>query len=80
VIAGGHTEAVRTNLSREVEGGNALAALVLGLTYDPNVLDELGVQNFPADVAKAKGWYQKAQQMGAPEAVKLLESLESRER
>jgi hypothetical protein len=77
VIAGGHTEAVRTNLSEAVKNGNALAAVVLGLTYDPNVLDELGVHNFPADVAKAKGWYQKAQQMGAPEAVVLRPGFET---
>jgi hypothetical protein len=80
VIAASDIEAVRTALSQMVDGGNASAAVDLGSTYDPNILDALGVRNFPADVAKARLWYQKAQQMGAPEAVGLLESLESSER
>jgi TPR repeat protein len=80
VIAAGDIEAGRFALSQMVESGNASAAVDLGSTYDPNILGALGVRNFPADVAKARVWYQKAQQMGAPEAVKLLESLESRGR
>jgi hypothetical protein len=36
----------------------------------------LGVRSFPADATKAPTWYQMAQQMGSPEAVGLLESLE----
>ena len=80
VIAAGDIEAVRIALSRMVESGNASAAVDLGSTYDPNILDALGVRNFPADVAKARVWYQKAQQMGSPDAVGLLESLERSER
>jgi len=80
VIAAGDIEAGRFALSQMVESGNASAAVDLGSTYDPNILGVLGVRNFPADVGKARVWYQRAQQMGAPEAVKLLESLESRER
>jgi hypothetical protein len=79
VIAIGDIEGVRANLNRMVESGNASAAVDLGSTYDPNILDALGVRNFPPDVAKARLWYQRAQQMGAPEAVGLLENLESRE-
>jgi hypothetical protein len=73
-------EAARAALSRLVEGGNAWAAVDLGSTYDPNILNALGVRSFPADVAKARTWYQMAQQMGSPEAVGLLESLERSER
>jgi hypothetical protein len=80
VMAVGDIEAVRAALSRLIEGGNASAAVDLGSTYDPNILDALGVRSFPADVTKARVWYQMAQQMGAPEAVGLLESLESSER
>jgi hypothetical protein len=77
VIAVGEIEAVRIALNKMVESGNASAAVDLGTTYDPNILDALGVRNFPADVGKARLWYQRAQQMGAPEAVGLLESLQS---
>jgi hypothetical protein len=80
VIAAGDIEAVRTALSQMVQDGNASAAVDLGSTYDPNVLDALGVRTFPADVTKARIWYQKAQQMGAPAAVELLKNLESNER
>jgi hypothetical protein len=79
-FAAGDIEAARAALSRLVEGGNAWAAVDLGSTYDPIILDALGVRNFPADVAKARIWYQRAQQMGAPEAVGLLESLDRSER
>jgi hypothetical protein len=80
VIATGDIEAVRAALSKLVESGNSSAAVDLGTTYDPNILDALSVRNFPADVAKARVWYQRAQQMGAPEAVGLLESLDRSER
>jgi hypothetical protein len=73
-------EAARAALSRLVEGGNAWAAVDLGSTYDPNILDALGVRSFPADATKARAWYQMAQQMGSSEAVGLLESLERSER
>src|SRR6516164_3865203 len=69
-------EAARAALSRLVEGGNAWAAVDLGSTYDPNFLNALDVRSFPADATKARTWYQMAQQMGSPEAVGLLESLE----
>jgi hypothetical protein len=80
VIAAGDIEAVRIALSRMIESGNASAAVDLGSTYDPNILDALGVRNFPADVTKARAWYQRAQQMGSPDAAGLLESLERSER
>jgi hypothetical protein len=79
-FAAGDIEAARAALSRLVEGGNAWAALDLGSTYDPNILDALGVRSLPADATKARAWYQMAQQMGSPEAVGLLESLERSER
>jgi hypothetical protein len=80
VIAAGDIEAVRIALNRMIESGNASAAVDLGSTYDPNILDALGVRNLPADVAKARVWYQRAQQMGSPDAAGLLESLERSER
>jgi hypothetical protein len=80
VFAAGDIEAVRIALSRMIESGNASAAVDLGSTYDPNILDALGVRNVPADVAKARVWYQRAQQMGSPDAAGLLEGLERSER
>jgi hypothetical protein len=79
-FAAGDIEAARAALSRLVEGGNSWAAVDLGSTYDPIILDALGIRTFPADVAKARVWYQMAQQMGSSEAVGLLESLDRSER
>jgi hypothetical protein len=79
-FAAGDIEAARAALSRLVEGGNAWAAVDLGSTFDPNILDALGIRSFPADATKARAWYQMAQQMGSPEAVGLLEILERSER
>jgi hypothetical protein len=73
-------EAARAALSRLVEGGNAWAAADLGSTYDPTILNALGVRSFPPDATKARTWYQMAQQMGSPQAIGLLESLERSER
>jgi TPR repeat protein len=63
-----------------VDSGSASAAVVIGATYDPNMLDALGGQNLPPDIAKARLWYQRAHQMGAPESASLLERLGSTER
>jgi hypothetical protein len=79
VIASGNIEAARAALSQMVDGGNASAAVIIGATYDPNMLDALGGQKLPPDIAKARLWYQRAQQMGAPEAARLLERVENRE-
>jgi hypothetical protein len=54
VIASGNIEASRAVLSNLVDGGNASAAVIIGATYDPNMLDALGGQNLPPDIAKAR--------------------------
>jgi hypothetical protein len=77
VIAAGDIETTRAALSKLANELNAWAALELGKTYDPNVLDALGVRDFPADIEKALAWYKRAQLMGSPEAAGLLESLET---
>jgi hypothetical protein len=77
VIASGNIEAARAALSKKVDSGSASSAVVIGATYDPNMLDALGGQNIAPDIAKARLWYRRAQQMGAPEATSLLEKLES---
>jgi hypothetical protein len=39
------------------------------------VLEKLKVYAFAADVPKARGWYEKAREMGSPEASQRLELL-----
>jgi len=68
----------RLVFQRAAEGGNAVAALALGATYDPVVLASLGVRGVDADVAKARTWYQRAKDFGEPEASRRLDVLANR--
>jgi hypothetical protein len=65
---------------RGAEAGGARAALALAGTYDPNVLEQLGVKGFAPDVGQALAWYEKARDFGSPEAPRRLERLASRDR
>jgi hypothetical protein len=78
VTAAGDIEAVRADLSKSAESGDASAAVELAMMYDPNILDALSLPNSQADVAKARSWYRRAQILGAPEAVGLLDRLNRR--
>jgi hypothetical protein len=65
-IAAGDVVTARIVFQRAAEAGNANAAMALGATYDPTVLAKLGVVGMGADVEKARSWYQKAEDLGAP--------------
>jgi hypothetical protein len=78
-IASGDLAAARLVLQRAAEGGDAGAALTLAGTYDPLVLEKLGVQGLSADVAKARAWYERAKEFGSTEAPHRLEMLASRD-
>jgi hypothetical protein len=78
-IASGDLAAARLVLQRAAEGGDAGAALTLAGTYDPLVLEKLGVQGLSADVAKARAWYERAKEFGSTEAPRRLEMLASRD-
>jgi hypothetical protein len=78
LIASGDLAAARLVLRRAAEAGDAHAAMTLGGTYDPVVLQKLGVHGFVADVAMARSWYEKAKKFGAPEAPQRLEMLASK--
>ena len=77
-IAAGDVVTARTAFQRAAEAGDAKAAVALGATYDPTVLAKLGVVGISADVAKARGWYQKAEKLGSPDARQRLELLADR--
>jgi TPR repeat protein len=55
-------------------------ALMLAGTYDPIMLEKLGVQAFASDIATARTWYERAKQLGSAEAMRRLEILASRAR
>jgi TPR repeat protein len=62
----------RLLLKRAAEAGSAAAALSLGETFDPRVLQqfhEIGVQ---ADLAQARDWYERAARLGSDTAAQRL--------
>jgi hypothetical protein len=74
-IANGDLAGARLVLRRAAEANNADAALALAETYDPFVLRELKVRGFPANIAMARAWYEKALDLGSPEALNRLDVL-----
>ena len=63
-IASGDLASARLVLQRAAEAGEAQAALSLAGTFDPIVLEKLGLQGQKADIEKARIWYQRAQRIG----------------
>jgi hypothetical protein len=74
LLASGDVLSARLLLQRGAEARDARAALLLGTTYDPASLKQLGAGGL-ADVAQARGWYQKAREWGEPGAQRQLEAL-----
>jgi hypothetical protein len=84
LIADGKIPLARLVLQRAASAGSAPAALELGGTYDPIILERLGatsvtemVENVVVlpDTALARAWYQKAKDLGSAEAPGRLEEL-----
>jgi hypothetical protein len=74
-LANGDVVSARLVFRRAAEAGDAQAALALGGTYDPLVLKSLGVIGVAADAAQARGWYQKAVELGSREAPQRIDQL-----
>jgi TPR repeat protein len=64
----GQVAAARLLLQRAADAGNSEAALILGDTYDPVKLFQLGARGIVGDMAKATFWYERADELGSPEA------------
>jgi hypothetical protein len=79
LIASGDLAAARLVLRRAADAGDARAAMTLAETYDPAILEKLGVHGVVPDLAMARGWYEKAKQFGATEAAQRLELLASKQ-
>jgi hypothetical protein len=80
LAASGDVAAARLTLRRAAEAHNARAALAFAATYDPIVLETLGIYGVAPDIATARSWYEKAREYGSAEAPRRLEMLVSRER
>ena len=78
LIASGDLAAARLVLRRAADDGDAQAAMTLAGTYDPAILEKLGVHGFVPDVVMARSWYEKAKKFGSAEAPQRLEMLASK--
>jgi TPR repeat protein len=78
LIANGDLAAARLVLRRAANAGDARAAMTLAGTYDPVILEKLGVHGFVPDIAMARVWYEKAKKFGSVEAPRRLELLASK--
>jgi TPR repeat protein len=74
LLSSGDIQSARLLLQRGAEARDGRAALLLGTTYDPALLKQLGASGL-ADVAQARSWYQKAREWGEPDAQRQLEAL-----
>ena len=80
LLQAGDIAPARLLLQRAALGGSAQAALMLGGTYDPEVLREIGVLGFAPNPALAREWYQKALELGASEASRRIDRLAQAQR
>jgi hypothetical protein len=76
-IKSGDLSSARLLLQRAVEAGSMQAALTLAGTFDPNVFAAHGIQDGAADIAMARLWYERAEQLGSSEAPRRLQQLTS---
>jgi hypothetical protein len=74
-LQNGDIAAARLLLRLAAEAGDAPATIALAATYDPEILKQLGALGAKGDVAKARAWYQKASELGSPEAQLRLKRL-----
>jgi hypothetical protein len=75
LLGRGDVAAARAVYERAAALGSAQAALVLGSTYDPGRLWSLGVFGMVGSKERARHWYQRADQLGHPDAKDRLKSL-----
>lgn len=68
LLALGQVNSARLIYERAALSGNAEAALNLGAAYDSAELSRRGIPNYLGDTAKAIFWYERADELGSPEA------------
>jgi hypothetical protein len=74
----GDIAAARVAFRRAAEAGDAAAALAMGGTYDPLVLNRIGALGVRADPDLARTWYERAKDFGSPEAPRRIDMLANR--
>jgi TPR repeat protein len=72
----GDLASARLMLRRAADAGSASAALALGASFDPLVLQDLGVLGMAPNTVQARAWYQMATELGSTEAPRRIERLQ----
>lgn len=67
-LAQGKIGGARLFYRQAANAGYALAAIRLGATYDPAEFSRLQVEGLTPDAVEARKWYERARELGAPEA------------
>jgi cell division septation protein DedD len=78
MVLTGDFAAARLVLRRAAEAGNAGAAFALAGTYNPITLERLQVHGLSSDISIARYWYEKAKELGSPDALRELQILASK--
>ena len=68
----------RLYYQRAAEAGDGQAALQLGASFDPVMLDRAGIRGVTGDPAQALSWYRRARELGMADAEPRIKSLETR--
>jgi TPR repeat protein len=76
LLAAGDIASARLLLERAADAQEPSAALMLAQTYDPAVLGTQDIRNITPDPAQARIWYQRAAQLGSPDAQRRLSQLQ----
>jgi TPR repeat protein len=74
-LSQGNIAVSRQYFQRAAEAGLAAGALRLAATYDPAELSRIQAQGVVPDRAEARKWYERARELGAPEAEERLARL-----
>ncbi len=77
LLGSGELQEARKLLNRAAEAHDARAALLLAKTFDPMASRSLGANDLGPDLAQARSWYQRARELGSPEAQRQLDALAS---
>jgi hypothetical protein len=75
MIEVGYFAGARAYFKRAAEAGSGDAALLLGATYDPEFIDKIGAHGIKPDPKEARGWYERAKQLGVEGADAKLKAL-----
>ena len=75
MLATGDVKSARALLLRATDAHDARAAYSLAKSYDPMLTRHSGAADAEPDLARARMWYQKAREWGAPQAQRQLDAL-----